>query len=165
MLLAACLTAAAADNDMVVIPAGAFTMGSDDGPQDERPAHHVSLGPFAIDRVSVSNAQFAEFLEAHGPRDARGERFYDDDDPDARIHRAGGRWRPDAGFENHPAVEVTWLGAKAYCEWRGKRLPTEVEWQKGGARRRCTALPVGERTTRCDPRALWRRMERDGAGR
>lgn len=130
MLLAACLTPAAAADDMVVIPAGAFTMGSDDGPQDERPAHRVTLGAFAIDRVAVSNAKFAEFLEAHGPRDARGIRFYDDDDPDARIHRAGGRWRPDAGFDRHPTVEVTWLGATTYCEWRGKRLPTEAEWEK-----------------------------------
>lgn len=116
--------------EMVKIPGGPFTMGRDDGPADERPAHQVELPAFAIDRYPVTNEQFAGFLNAAGPVNSKGERVFDFDDPDARIHRVGGKWVPDARFEAHPVIEVTWVGARDYCAWRGKRLPTEAEWEK-----------------------------------
>ncbi len=115
---------------MVPIPGGPFAMGRDDGPADERPASTVTLPLFHIDRTPVTNAAFAAFLDRAGPADAHGIRLYDHDDPDARIHLHGGRWRADEGYETHPAVEVTWAGARAYCAHVGKRLPTEAEWEK-----------------------------------
>jgi len=121
---------ALAADDMVTIPAGAFTMGSDDGPPDERPAHRIVLPAFAIDRYPVTNAQFAAFLDAADTRNSAGERLFDADDPDARIHRAGSRWTADQGYEDHPVIEASWAGARDYCAWRGKRLPTEAEWEK-----------------------------------
>ena len=116
--------------DMVLIPAGSFTMGSDNGPADERPAHQVQLPAFAIDRIPISNAQFALFLNSVGYVNSKGERLYDVDDEDARIHQRGDKWDADIGFENHPVVEVSWFGARDYCEWAKKRLPTEAEWEK-----------------------------------
>jgi formylglycine-generating enzyme required for sulfatase activity len=128
---ALCATAVASTSppdDMVAVPAGRYTMGSEDGPADERPAHEVVLERYSIDRYPVTNGQFAEFLNAEGA--GTRVRWYDDDDPDARIHRDARVWRADAGYERHPAIEVTWAGARAYCAWRGKRLPTEAEWEK-----------------------------------
>lgn len=124
------LTSAFAATPMIEIPAGAFRMGSDAGPADEQPAHEVVLPAFAIDRTPVTNAQFAEFLNAVGPRNAKGERLFDDDDPDARIRRVRGRWRADPGFEDHPVVEVSFRGAAEYCARAGMRLPSEAEWEK-----------------------------------
>lgn len=119
-----------ARDEMVEIPTGAFIMGSNDGPPDERQVHQIVLSAFYIDRFPATNAQFAEFLDAIGTHNARGERLFDDDDPDARIHRVGDRWAADKGYERHPVVEMTWAGARDYCAWRGKRLPTEAEWEK-----------------------------------
>lgn len=116
--------------DMIVIPAGAFSIGSDDGLADERPAHKVELAAYALDRLPVTNTQFAEFMNSAGTHNRGGERLYDFDDSDARIHQSGNRWIADTGYENHPAVEPTWVGARDYCAWRGKRLPTEAEWEK-----------------------------------
>jgi formylglycine-generating enzyme required for sulfatase activity len=130
----ACATVLAANSiapaDMMPIPAGPFTMGSNDGLTDERPAHQVTLLAFFIDRLPVTNAQFAEFLDAVGTHNKSGERLYDFDDSDARIHRRGSRWTADQGYANHPVVEPTWVGARDYCAWRGKRLPSEAEREK-----------------------------------
>jgi formylglycine-generating enzyme required for sulfatase activity len=116
--------------EMVRVPADVFLMGNDNGPEDERPRHQLHLAEFFIDRTKITNARFAEFLNARGTRAADGQVWYDVDDNDARIHRRNGRWLPDSGHENHPVVEASWYGAVAFCAWAGKRLPTEAEWEK-----------------------------------
>ena len=126
LLLAGATFAQAPLSEMVAIPAGPFPMGSSEGPDDERPAHEVNVPAYSIDRFAVTNAQYAEFLNTV----SAAARLYDFDDPDARIHRRGERWATDAGYENHPVVEVPWGGAVAYCKGHGKRLPTEAEWEK-----------------------------------
>ena len=116
------------ESDMVRIAGGTFVMGSDDGLADERPAHSVAVRSFWIDRRAVTNAEFAAFLDQLGrTSNARGQHLFDWDDPDARLRQRQGKWRADPGFEQHPANEMTWYGARDYCAAFGKRLPTEAE--------------------------------------
>ena len=124
------LPAAAAADGIMLVQAGAFWMGRDDGPADEAPQHRVYVSDFWIERHKVTNAEFALFLDATGLRPSGSERRYDEDDADARIRLIRGRWVTDPGFERHPVVEVSWFGARDYCAWKGRRLPTEAEWEK-----------------------------------
>ena len=124
------LPAAASADGIMLVQAGAFWMGRDDGPSDEAPQHRVYVRDFWIERHKVTNAEFALFLNATGLRPPGSERRYDEDDEDARIHRVQGRWVADPGFDHHPVVEVSWFGARAYCAWKGRRLPTEAEWER-----------------------------------
>ena len=102
--------------DMVRIPGGPFQRGVDDrrGP-DEGPARTIHLSPFLIDRCEVTRERFAEFAAATGRVTAAAA-----DSPAAGVSAEPG----------HPAVYVTWEEARAYCAWRGARLPTEAEWEK-----------------------------------
>ena len=119
-------------------------MGSDSGPEDERPRHKIYLREFLIDRNQITNGQFAEFLNGIGPQGPRGEKYYDVEDDDARVHRRDGKWRADTGHENRPVVEASWFGALAYCARRGKRLPTEAEWEKAARGADARKYPWGD---------------------
>ena len=133
LVSAACISSAADSSDgsaMVRIPAGKFLMGSDAGPEDERPQQQIQVAEFFIDRIPVTNAQFAQFINAKGTQAVDEQGWYDTDDNDARIHRREGKWVADSGAEHHPVVEASWYGAVAYCAWLEKRLPTEAEWEK-----------------------------------
>lgn len=115
---------------MALVTAGYFVMGSNSGPDDEKPEHQVFVQSFLIDVLPISNSDFAKFLNARGLKNDLGESFYDDDDRDARIHRQNALWQADLGYATHPVNEVSWLGARDYCTWLNKRLPTEAEWEK-----------------------------------
>lgn len=98
-------------SNMILIPGGTFEMGSNDqGEQDERPAHNVTLSPYYIDKFETTNADYKRCIQAgkcKAPRKIK-DRF---EDPD------------------RPVVGVDWWNAKAYCEFAGKRLLTEAEWE------------------------------------
>jgi iron(II)-dependent oxidoreductase len=115
---------------MVLVSEGHFMMGSNYGPDDEKPEHRVFVKSFLIDVLPVSNADFAKFLNARGLKNNLGESFYDEDDRDARIHQQNALWQADVGYATHPVNEVSWVGARDYCAWLNKRLPTEAEWEK-----------------------------------
>jgi len=152
-LLAAGLSvapASASADGIMLVPAGAFWMGRDDGAPEEAPLHRMYVRDFWIERHKVTNAEFAAFLNARGLRPPGAERRFDEDDRDARVHLRGGRWVADAGFERHPVVEVSWFGARDYCAWLGRRLPAEAEWEKAarGPDRRPYPWGVAEPTPR-----------------
>jgi len=64
--------------------------------------------------------------------------------PGLRIRFDGETFKVDEGFENHPVTTVTWFGAKAYCDFYGWRLPTEIEWEKAARGPDGRAYPWGD---------------------
>lgn len=105
-------------------------MGSNSGPDDEKPQHTIFIKSFFLDILPVSNADFATFLNIQGLKNQQGDALYDHQDSDARIHRRNLIWQSDLTYELHPVNEVSWVGARDYCAWLNKRLPTEAEWEK-----------------------------------
>ena len=167
VLLAGCLGEAQSQSttEMVTIPAGPFIMGTNTGPAEEQPAHAVELATFEIDRTPVTKAQFARFLEAVGPVSPGGETYYQDDDSDARIDRSGSSWLAEPGFEDHPVLEVSWAGARDYCAWANKRLPTEAKWEKAARGSEGRMYPWGNQApdrTRAQFDGGWRETARVG---
>jgi formylglycine-generating enzyme required for sulfatase activity len=105
------------DDAMVEIPAGEFILGSNQGGYNEKPQHVSMLDAYWIDRYEVTYQQYMEFVEETGHRQPG---------PPSRYARKLEALR---GF-NQPVTYVSWSDSAAYCEWKGKRLPTEKEWEK-----------------------------------
>ncbi len=133
---------------MVYVPAGEFLMGSTSedpfADEDEKPQRRVYLDAFWIDQTEVTNSQYAAFLNERGNQYEGGDTWLDADDPAVRLKYLEGFWQPEDGYEDHPVIEVNWFGARAYCEWIGRRLPTEAEWEKAARGTDGRTYPWGE---------------------
>ncbi len=153
---------------MVPIAEGRFVMGSrptEFGYSPREVRHDVELSAYAIGRFEVTNAEFCAFLNAEGNQRERDVPWLDDEDvEEPRIRRegpGGRRFVPVDGYERHPVVTVTWLGARAYARWLSKmtgrryRLPTEAQWECAARAGAETAWPWGEEFDAS--RVNWRR--------
>ena len=120
---------------MCKIAGGTFLMGSrpGEGREDEEPRHRVTLSPYLLDQFEVTVAQYAYFLNADGGHKscpgAMNRECVEVQQRDRQIDLVDGRYVPRSGLEQHPVALVNWYGATRYCEWAGKRLPTEAEWE------------------------------------
>jgi formylglycine-generating enzyme required for sulfatase activity len=118
-------------DEMALIPAGSFTMGQDGSKPKNGPAHTVDLPAYEIDRFEVTNEEFAWFVEQTGYVTYAEE-------------NSTKNWRDATeDKDSHPVVYVTWDDATAYCQWAGKRLPTEAEWEKAARGDDGRAYPWG----------------------
>lgn len=111
---------------MVLIPEGSFPMGvphgDRDGGRDEYPRHDVFVNNFYIDKFELTNSRYLEFVKATNHRI-----------PQNPKNATRNLWQGDTITESladRPVVNVDWADANAYCQWAGKRLPTEAEWEK-----------------------------------
>jgi len=120
---------------LVHISAGSYTMGSNNGKSDEQPPHQVNINyDFEIGKYEVTNQEFVKFL--NDVSDVK-SKWLDDksQDEDSHIVKSGSSYSVESGYANHPIIEVSWFGAKAYTKWlsgktgKNYRLPTEAEWE------------------------------------
>jgi formylglycine-generating enzyme required for sulfatase activity len=115
----------------VYVPDGEFLMGKGEiRKNDDSPQRPVYLDAFWMDKYEVSNAMYLKCLQAGGCS----EMVSDNITYQNWIYR------------NHPVTYVTWEQASAYCQWAGRRLPTEAEWEKAARGTDGRIYPWGDET-------------------
>jgi formylglycine-generating enzyme required for sulfatase activity len=128
---------------LVCVPAGGFLMGAAESDaqadEDEKPQHWVELAAFWIDRTEVTNANFARCIEAGACRPEIYELSALTYTPYA-VH-------PD--YQDFPALLYEANIAAAYCQWAGRRLPTEAEWEKAARGTDGRLYPWGDEALDC----------------
>ncbi|BCH34270.1 sulfatase modifying factor 2 [Mesorhizobium sp. L-8-10] len=112
-------------NPLILIAAGPFIFGNEDGREDERPRRLVDGQAFVINRTEITNRQYRDFVEATGHRPA----FYAN--------------HPVLGLDDHPVVGVSWDDADAFCRHYGLVLPSEREYERAARGAGGDAFPWG----------------------
>ena len=123
---------------MVYFEGGKITIGSNNGPANEKPTFEMEIKPFYLDKNLVTVAEFREFVKATSHK-TDAEKFGDSGvfsfENSTWSLLPGATWEFPLGpnnpkaVDNHPVTQVSWNDARAYAAWAGKRLPTEFEWE------------------------------------
>jgi serine/threonine-protein kinase len=109
---------------IVFVPAGEFTMGSNDGDTDEKPVHTVYLDAFWIDKYEVTNAQYKKCVDDNGKCKP----------PNPTRSNTRDSYYGNPQFDDYPVIYVSWEDADTFCRWAGnKHLPTEAQWEKAAS--------------------------------
>ncbi|MCK5808709.1 formylglycine-generating enzyme family protein [bacterium] len=130
--------------EMIAIPAGEFSYGAPkDTPTGVKPGeglekgegqNKVELSAFYIDKYEVTNRQYRSCVTEGvciEPRSLSSIRYAD--------------YFYSVGYDNFPVIWVSWNQATTYCQWAGKRLPTEAEWEKAARGATFKTYPWGEK--------------------
>lgn len=117
--------------NMVLVKGGTMQLGTKSY-GSERPPHEVTLSTFYISKTEVTNAEYAEFLNAYESDtvkqgDNKGKMLILEDE--RGVHKKDGEWIVSDEFKNYPVIYVSWYGAQEFCKWKDARLPTEAEWE------------------------------------
>lgn len=133
---------------MMCVPAGKFLMGSDlqessAVQEDEVPVHEVEVDAFWMDRTEVTNGQFLHCVQAGICRERKVSPFQWGVSSDTRED-----YFSNPAYADYPVIMLSWEEAQTYCNWVGRRLPTEAEWEKAA---RGASLPEGQEQRRIYP--------------
>ncbi|MBI9047270.1 MAG: SUMF1/EgtB/PvdO family nonheme iron enzyme [Anaerolineaceae bacterium] len=137
---------------LMYVPAGTFEMGSNYGLGDEHPIHTVFLDAFWIDQTEISNTMFSKFVNSSGYVTDAENKGWSYELGEGRLNRIEKMdWKAPQGpgsdaMEDRPVIHVSWNDAAAFCEWAGRRLPTEAEWEKAARGTDERTYPWGEDT-------------------
>ena len=129
----------------VFVPAGQFSMGCapdqyyEACDPDVKPIHAVYLDAFYIDRTEVTNGQYAACVAAGvcSP-------------PISNTSNTRQHYYDNPAYSDYPVMNVDWYRANAYCQWTGKRLPTEAEWEKAARGTDLRWFPWGNDALTCE---------------
>jgi formylglycine-generating enzyme required for sulfatase activity len=111
---------------MRFVPAGSFTMGSDNW-ENEVPPHEVTLNAYYMDIYEVTNAYYKACVNSGKCSPPKITSAFD-----------------NSTYSNYPVVYVDWYQASIYCQWRGAKLPSEAEWEKAARGTDGRTYPWGE---------------------
>lgn len=119
--------------EMVAVPAGDFLMGSDNTEADEAPQHEVYLDGFWMDETEVTNAMYEKCVTGGGCTA-----------PYKTSSLLNEAYYGNPKFADSPALWISWDQAMSYCQWAGRKLPTEAEWEKAARGKDGQTYPWGE---------------------
>ena len=135
-------------SEMITVPAGTFTMGGDNYP-NEQPIHKVYLDAYQIDKNEVTNARYKVFMDSGGygnqsywtPEGWEWKKSNNITEPNTW---STGEFNTGPNYPDHPVEGVSWYEAYAFAKWAGKRLPTEAEWEKAATGTDGRTFPWGK---------------------